>query len=549
MPSRAKESHSDGNPHYLPLSVKLPDLDCRKPFLDTMQYLPRLALLSLLSLATLAGNVSFARGDAPQSKQVQQTKNTALWQVLRPAMLAFQNGGAREEFLAVCKKLLADYPGSTYDAQLQSLIEPLEREVAVTPAFMQVPEGKRSQEQTIRYWVYQLRDVAGHQWSDPGYPEIFPAAYSSKAPPMATDELVAIGVPAIPYLIDALEDDTPTRTIAWQRSFYPVYFVLRRKDLAMKCLERITGCDFYDEGATYIHLHNDTPERRASVLANVRAWWRISQGVRQTDMIRNQLRLRQSNLTLRGYDEIDALQKLAMLEGPAMAVERMQALLATDHYGLNSPIVEAMDRIDPQKAVQSTFARFQQNQSRDGDYVLLLRYGNRATYQEMARRYEATGKMDPGLWNLGDEMEHAVRYGRSWAIPLLAKTLEQTKMTGSRSGTNLPPQSFSDADIAVEQFQKLTGHDFGYKRADSVENRLAAIAQANRWWQRGGRTTLRPLIEAEHRPVENSGDLFWSQAKIDGIVALLTGMDTSRRRKAVASLDKVYSYQVQQALL
>ena len=41
----------------------------------------------------------------------------------------------------------------------------------------------------------------------------------------------------------------------------------------MKCLERIVGCRFYEEGATFMHFHMDTPKQQASVLANVRKWW------------------------------------------------------------------------------------------------------------------------------------------------------------------------------------------------------------------------------------------------------------------------------------
>jgi hypothetical protein len=119
-----------------------------------------------------------------------------------------------------------------------------------------------------------LRELGGEQGSGPGYP----AAGDGVRTP--ADELVSMGPAAIPYLLKALDDDTPTRTLAWQRDL-PVCFVLRRQDVAMQCLERIAGRRFYESGATFVHLYMDTPERRRSAIDKARKWWAQSRGQSQ----------------------------------------------------------------------------------------------------------------------------------------------------------------------------------------------------------------------------------------------------------------------------
>src|SRR5258708_22033434 len=101
--------------------------------------------------------------------------------------------------------------------------------------------------------------------------------------------------------------------MAGRRSFYPIDFVRRRQDIALKCLERIVGCEFYEEGATFLHFHMDKPERRASALADVREWWSMSRGESQARMIRNQLAIQHKNITLSPNHRIGALEILAML--------------------------------------------------------------------------------------------------------------------------------------------------------------------------------------------------------------------------------------------
>ncbi len=425
------------------------------------------------------------------------------------------------------------------------LSRPMQREAkAGEPQFVEKQDNVRTPQEEIAYWIIQLRDLRGQQLGIPGQPIYF--AFGG-AEPTPADRLVAIGPAAIPQLIEALTDDTPTRTIAWRGSQSTV---VRRQDIALKCLERIVGCRFYEGIATSMYLSKDATERREAVLANIRKWWKESEGKNQATMIRNQLALREKNTTLRRYDEIVALETLAMLEGPQAVVERGQILLAEDRYGLNSPVVELMEKIDPQSVVRGVMSRFWANKSQDGDYRTLLKYGDREVYREMTRRFEQTGKLDPGTWNIGDQVWSAAKHGRNWAIPIAARMLRETKMTGGRSTTDgRGSQPCSTADIAIESFSDLTGRDFGYDRDGSVEARLDAIAKAHRWWEQTGRDELKDVIAADHEPVINSGDLFATDDEIQAQVKVIGGGAPAARKQLLSTLGTVYSWRIQTALV
>lgn len=473
------------------------------------------------------------------------------WAVFRPALLDFQRTGDRSAFLKICKSLLAKYPNSKrYAQEWQTLIVPMEAEaVAPAPAYLTKPSDTRTPEETIRYWIYQLREVNGQQWSDPGYPELF--LPESAEPTSAASQLIAIGKPAIPYLIATLTDLTPTRTIAWQRSFYRVYFILRREDLALKCLERIVGCKFYDEGATFRHFYFEEPARKQSVLDNVQAWWKVSQGDSQAQMIRNQLKLRTQNLTLENrYDELGDMSTLAMLEGPETVIQKLRVRMNAVTLDLNSPYTYLTRQLDPGMVIRDALQRFHDHKSQPGDYPTLLRYGDKAVYQELTRQYLTSGQPGARDWNGGDFLSTAARYGQNWAIPMLARGLQETTMTGSRlQGKMTEAQNFSTADIAIEEFQRLTGKDFGYLQEKSEEERLAAIARAREWWRNGGKDERQPQVEKDHPPMEPLGDMLMSDDETARRVAAITADDPATRRPAIAALGETLSYRIQRALL
>lgn len=464
--------------------------------------------------------------------------NELVWQELMPAMSAFQAGGSRRGFLETCIRLRRDYPGSRYDKELDSIIVPLERDLSTPkPSFVEKDMKELTSEERIRYWIYQLRDLAGHQWSDPGYPELFSM---DGIRPTPADQIVAIGPPAIPFLINTLEDDTPTRTIAWQRSFYPIRFVLRRQDIAIKCLERIVGCDFYDEAATYIHFYMDSEERKQSVIANVNKWWAESKDTSQTVMVRNQLKLISTNVTLRQYARINTLEVLAMLEGPEAVVEEGTTLLAEEKDWLNGPVRSMLSQVDPRTPVRQAFDCFWQKEGEGAALTIVLQYGDKKVYTELTRRFETKGDLGGGSWNAPDQIRSAARYGLNWAIPIVATAMDGKKLTMKyKNDVNF---------VAVEKLQELTGMDFGYNREKSEQDRKAALERALVWWEREDKTSMADKIAEAHPLVDDPGDLLLDDESLQKQVAAVRDEDHQRRRSSIAALGTVRTYQTQQAL-
>ena len=84
-------------------------------------------------------------------------------------------------------------------------------------------------------------------------------------------KLVKIGPPAIPYLINFLEDKRFTRTIGYWRNFVFSHYVLRIGDCALQIIENISGQNFYVQKYTNASMIKDSEENSIKkVIAN---WW------------------------------------------------------------------------------------------------------------------------------------------------------------------------------------------------------------------------------------------------------------------------------------
>ena len=247
-------------------------------------------------------------------------------------------------FLRLCNDLQTAYPQSAYAPRLKSLSDALEKELAKPPpAFLDKPKAQLTEEETIQYLIYRLRDLAAVQHSEPGAPDV----YRDGSPASC---LVAIGAPAIPYLIDALADETPTRTSEHSRFIHDSESLLRRQDIAYGCLVRITGCAFYYRYRVF-PLNQDTPARRGSAIEHAKDWWKLSQGASQAAMLRNYLKTLENNKALNDPEwdrvykacRIDALVTLAHLEGPEEVLDELRKI--PQERSFNRPT--SVEQFDP----------------------------------------------------------------------------------------------------------------------------------------------------------------------------------------------------------
>jgi len=461
---------------------------------------------------------------------------------MRAAMRAFHRGSQRSEFLAALEEAHALYPGSGGDWEVMSLIGPLKRELAQgPPAYVRRRPGERSEEEQIRALIYEVRESSAYgDWGLPG----------SSGRPDPARQLIQMGQKVIPYVIEILEDYTPTRAMITHRRTR----LLRRMDVAMHVIEAIAGCDLYREASTSGELHNDTPERRSSAVENVKKWWAMSEGASQAEMIRNQLSLWDTNKSLRIYERRKAVYHLALIAGPDGALSEIMKLPDDDDNNFGSWRAStrrmAMFDADTRLWYRDEFDRFWKREPARIDFASIFRFGDRRVYAELARRFEATGALDhtKGDKCLHCHLDWAAADGRNWAIPILAHALALTEMRRERKSGGAV-RRYADADIAAEEFQKLVGRDFGYRKEDDQEKRLAAIRKAREWWLAEGRRALAEKIAEDHPPGKDSGDLFMSDKEIEACVAAISGDDAELRRKTIAGLGQAFDYRSQRALM
>jgi len=505
-------------------------------------------------IAALAGNEEAVKHLVAAAMEphgeLRDAYDWAARQRAQAAMWAFHNGSRREELLAALEEAHEMYPASKCAAEMASIIGPVKRELAAgPPAYVRKRPGERTREEEIRALVYELREIAGGQMSVPGYPDVFQHGRLERPRMNPAVRLMEIGPEAIPHLIEALDDYTPTRTVGHRW----IARLLRRMDVAMHTIEAIAGCEFYHEASTSGDLHNDTPERRQAAVKLVKRWWRMSEGASQAEMIRNRLRLLGRRDPGSVHERMSAIWRLSLVDGSASVLDEVARLPAkyADKRGerTGSPRGDVMLRIDRRLKIRDRIERYHQKRLEHGQFSDVLTYGDRRTYAELTKRFEATGILDPvsGLKYRNYDLEEVGRRGGAWALPILAIGLTKTESRRSRPEGD-KTRHYTDADVAAEHFQRLAGRDFGYRKDDDEEDRRASIEKARRWWLAEGRRALAAKI-AGPPPGQSRGDLYMSDEKIDAVAAALAGDDAAARREAVAELGRAFGRKVQRALL
>jgi hypothetical protein len=202
----------------------------------------------------------------------------------------------------------------------------LQETAAGPPSFLKKGPSERTPEETMRLYIFQLRDLSAFQWSEPGWPQIFGSAGANTTP---ASQLVALGPKAIPFLVEALGDATPTRTMVHNRFKQDGDTLLRRQDIAFECLDRILGFWLYRPHGV-LTFCQEAAENQAAVLALARAYWTRSRNASQAQMARNYLILLEQGPASEDSGKINpvspqlrALRTLGNLEGPEAVLDRL----------------------------------------------------------------------------------------------------------------------------------------------------------------------------------------------------------------------------------
>ncbi len=177
-------------------------------------------------------------------------------------------GGDRAEaakrYLAVAKR----YSDTDRGKMSLELAKLLEKMVEEDKQFREPKDiTAQSEKERIDYYVYKLRDLVEQEFFTPGNCNIL---WHPRTPESAALTLREIGKPAVPALIELLEDRRPTRsvTIAMNGGV-----VLRYCDAALQIIEAIADKKFGDLRGTGTYLSTVDEKRRNKIVSRVRAWW------------------------------------------------------------------------------------------------------------------------------------------------------------------------------------------------------------------------------------------------------------------------------------
>lgn len=171
---------------------------------------------------------------------------------------------AAKRYLAVAER----YSNAAWGKMSRELAELLENMAEEDGRFRE-PEDitKVSVQGRIGYYVYKLRDVAEQEFITPGNCNVI---RYTRTPDSAAVALRGISKPAVPVLIELLEDRRPTRSVAHAHNGGAL---LRYCDAALQIIEAIADQKFGDLRATGAYLSTVDEKTRAEIISRVNAWW------------------------------------------------------------------------------------------------------------------------------------------------------------------------------------------------------------------------------------------------------------------------------------
>ncbi|CAA6690436.1 MULTISPECIES: hypothetical protein [unclassified Lentimonas] len=192
---------------------------------------------------------------------------------------------SRAELLTGFQRVTTQFPRCKYAEQAQAsaaILECMIEEDANHPTLTQEQLDQLPLDQRVAELIWQLRDQNGHQMTQPGSCDIFntrttgstglrPSYYPQPTGTSPAHQLLAIGYPAVPALIEALTDRRFSRSVGYARLSFFNHSILNVGDCAQQILNRIAGHSI--EHPSYVH--GDLPTE-AQLLARqqvYQAWW------------------------------------------------------------------------------------------------------------------------------------------------------------------------------------------------------------------------------------------------------------------------------------
>ena len=179
--------------------------------------------------------------------------------------------------------------------------------------------------QKVRELIYELRDQRGTQGMHPGYCDVFADPRWERSP---ANQLVEIGFPAVPLLMQELDDQRLSRCSAWDILRRLPDVELRMKDVAVQVLGAIKACNSHNWYAT--------PDSLGS-------WWKKIQTVGYRQVLID-------DIEAGGNDATDKAVALAK-QFPDSAFDALSNALRSNRFTRNAPVIDCFADLSDQRVV------------------------------------------------------------------------------------------------------------------------------------------------------------------------------------------------------
>lgn len=176
------------------------------------------------------------------------------------AIKCLQDSGDRPQASKLFQMVVSQFPDSIYCDQCKKWSSELSRMIEEDQKWVEPEDVKLlSLQAQIQYYIYHIRNINLYKF---GYPSKLNLIEGS------AEELVEIGRPAIPFLIDLLDDSRLTRTVDYNRPFSKRHGIVEYGDVAFEILMEIAPK--LPHRADYeTSLFNGNQ----NVIHDIREWW------------------------------------------------------------------------------------------------------------------------------------------------------------------------------------------------------------------------------------------------------------------------------------
>jgi len=209
-----------------------------------------------------------------ERKRLETMPEAKAWALFEKGIGALQERGDRASAAKAFRELAAKYGTSYYAETARELAGLLDGMVREDEAWREPEDPNNLEiEACIAYYVYHLRDVVARQFCQPGRCSVL-QSLGPEAKPNAVFDLKRIGFPAVPALIDLLDNRLPIRAVGYWRDFHPDRTVLRYQDAALEILGELLPVSFPMNTSTGSYYSREDAQDRERIAKAYRAWWK-----------------------------------------------------------------------------------------------------------------------------------------------------------------------------------------------------------------------------------------------------------------------------------